>query len=48
MALPGENMLHDPAYYIVDHRVYLLALFELYIALGRILPYAINVCRLLP
>ena len=44
----GGNTLHDLAYCIFDHRVYFLMLSELYAAVGRVLRYAMNVCRSLP
>ena len=47
-ALPGKNMLHDLVYYIFYRTALFLVLFESYIASGRVLTCAMNICGLLP
>lgn len=47
-ALPGDNMLHDLVYYILCHIALFSVLFESYIASGRVVTCAMNVCGLLP
>lgn len=47
-ALPGENMLHDLLCYILYDVALFSVLFESYIASGRVLTCAMNVCGLPP